>query len=144
MAEDQNRTLTDKFMLRLPDGMRDRIKAAAEANSRSMNAEIVATLDEKYSPAEAAWRGLITAAKSLVVSIPRKADGKPDAFKRIEEGLNNPDIDIAGSVAYAVLKGFAEADSSTISDEWLLGQMLEALDDRKKRRSKDRASKTDP
>jgi hypothetical protein len=39
---------SDKFMLRLPDGMRDRIRAAAEANSRSMNAEIVATLEEKY------------------------------------------------------------------------------------------------
>ncbi|MEM9050289.1 MAG: Arc family DNA-binding protein [Pseudomonadota bacterium] len=32
-------------MLRLPDGMRDRIKAAAAANGRSMNAEIVAQLD---------------------------------------------------------------------------------------------------
>lgn len=38
----------DKFVLRLPDGMRDRIKAAAEANNRSMNSEIVATLEEKY------------------------------------------------------------------------------------------------
>ncbi|SFZ82394.1 Arc-like DNA binding domain-containing protein [Devosia enhydra] len=38
----------DKYVLRLPDGMRDRIKAAAERNGRSMNAEIVATLDEKY------------------------------------------------------------------------------------------------
>ena len=48
MSEDQNRTLIDKFMLRLPDGMRGRVKAAAEANNRSMNAEIVATLEEKY------------------------------------------------------------------------------------------------
>ena len=38
----------DKYVLRLPDGMRDRIKAAAEANNRSMNAEIVVTLEEKY------------------------------------------------------------------------------------------------
>ena len=38
----------DRFIVRLPDGMRDRIKAAAEANNRSMNAEIVATLGEKY------------------------------------------------------------------------------------------------
>ena len=37
-------------MLRLPDGMRDRIKAAADANNRSMNAEIVATLEQKYPP----------------------------------------------------------------------------------------------
>lgn len=34
----------DKYVLRLPDGMRDRIKAAAESNNRSMNAEIVARL----------------------------------------------------------------------------------------------------
>lgn len=38
----------DQFTVRFPDGMRDRIKAAAEANNRSMNAEIVATLGEKY------------------------------------------------------------------------------------------------
>lgn len=48
MSESQNRKLTEQFMLRLPDGMRDRIKHAAEANNRSMNAEIVATLEEKY------------------------------------------------------------------------------------------------
>lgn len=32
----------DKFMLWLSDGMRDRIKAVAEANNGSMNSEIVA------------------------------------------------------------------------------------------------------
>ncbi len=35
-------------MLRLPDGMRERIKAAAADNNRSMNAEIVSTLEEAY------------------------------------------------------------------------------------------------
>ncbi len=39
---------SDKFMLRLPDGMRERIKAAAEANNRSMNAEIVKALEVLY------------------------------------------------------------------------------------------------
>ncbi|WP_420415828.1 Arc family DNA-binding protein [Marinovum algicola] len=39
----------DKFIVRLPDGMRDRIKAAAEANNRSMNAEIIARLDASFS-----------------------------------------------------------------------------------------------
>jgi len=38
----------DKYVIRLPDGMRDRIKAAADRNSRSMNAEIVATLENAY------------------------------------------------------------------------------------------------
>lgn len=37
---------SDKFMLRLPDGMREAIRLAAEANNRSMNAEIVARLAE--------------------------------------------------------------------------------------------------
>lgn len=38
----------DQFVLRLPDGMRDRIKAAAEANNRSMNAEVIARLARSF------------------------------------------------------------------------------------------------
>lgn len=34
----------DKYVIRLPDGMRDQIKADALANDRSMNAEIIARL----------------------------------------------------------------------------------------------------
>lgn len=36
----------DQFMLRFPDGLRDRIKVAAEANGRSMNSEIIARLED--------------------------------------------------------------------------------------------------
>lgn len=49
MSEEQNRALTDKFMLRLPDGMRDRVKSAAASNNRSMNAEIISVLQDRYS-----------------------------------------------------------------------------------------------
>ena len=35
---------SDKFMLRFPDGMRDKLKAEAKANNRTLNAEIVARL----------------------------------------------------------------------------------------------------
>jgi len=41
----ENRTLNDKFMLRLPDGMRDAVKQLAETNRRSMNAEIIAAIE---------------------------------------------------------------------------------------------------
>lgn len=34
----------DKFVVRLPDGLRDRIAARAAANHRSMNGEIIAVL----------------------------------------------------------------------------------------------------
>lgn len=64
----ENRTLSDKFMLRLPDGMRDRIKDAAAANNRSMNAEIVATLEEKY-PAETLDDALAAAIDLMKVAI---------------------------------------------------------------------------
>jgi hypothetical protein len=46
--------LKDRFIIRLPDGMRDRIRLAAEAANRSMNAEILATLSEAYPPPEPA------------------------------------------------------------------------------------------
>lgn len=39
---------SDKFMLRLPDGLRDRIKEKADSNGRSMNAEIVQLLEREY------------------------------------------------------------------------------------------------
>lgn len=38
----------EKFVLRLPDGLRDRIKDKAHDNNRSMNAEIVQLLEREY------------------------------------------------------------------------------------------------
>lgn len=38
----------DKFLLRMPDGLRERIKLAADANNRSMNAEIVSALEATF------------------------------------------------------------------------------------------------
>lgn len=44
----------DKFVLRLPDGMRDEIAKAAKANGRSMNAEIVNRLKDSLDDDERA------------------------------------------------------------------------------------------
>jgi hypothetical protein len=44
MASYNSRT-ADKFVVRLPDGLRGRISEAAENNHRSMNGEIVARID---------------------------------------------------------------------------------------------------
>ncbi|MDO5643445.1 MAG: Arc family DNA-binding protein [Paracoccus sp. (in: a-proteobacteria)] len=58
--------LADRFQVRMPAGMRDRIKAAAEANNRSMNAEIVATLEEKYpAPVQSRIDRLLALAQQL-------------------------------------------------------------------------------
>lgn len=38
-----------QYMLRFPEGMRERIKQAADANGRSMNVEITARLEASFS-----------------------------------------------------------------------------------------------
>lgn len=48
---------SDQFNLRFPDGMRERIRASAEENGRSMNAEIIYRLQttlemDSYVPQE--------------------------------------------------------------------------------------------
>ena len=42
----------DKFVLRLPDRMRDKIGVAARANKRTMNAEIVQRLEASFASAD--------------------------------------------------------------------------------------------
>jgi hypothetical protein len=54
MVEKSSRTMNDKFILRLPDGMREAIRLAAEANNRSMNAEIVARLTTTFEVSDKA------------------------------------------------------------------------------------------
>lgn len=40
----------DKFVVRMPDGMRERIAEVAKENHRSMNAEIIKRLDDSMNP----------------------------------------------------------------------------------------------
>jgi plasmid stability protein len=47
MSEDY-RAWTAQYMLRMPEGLRDRIKVAAESNGRSMNAEIMRVLEREF------------------------------------------------------------------------------------------------
>lgn len=44
LMESSNSKTADKFVVRLPDGLRERISEAAEKNYRSMNGEIVARI----------------------------------------------------------------------------------------------------
>jgi hypothetical protein len=41
------RSKQDQFQLRLPPGLRDQIKTAADASGRSMNSEIIARLEKR-------------------------------------------------------------------------------------------------
>ena len=48
MPQDTPSRKLDQYIVRFPDGMRDLLKEAAEANNRSMNAEIVARLEDSF------------------------------------------------------------------------------------------------
>ena len=42
--------IADRFLVRLPDGMREEIAASAQANNRSMTKEIVLRLQSSFTP----------------------------------------------------------------------------------------------
>ena len=56
-----------RFIVRLPDGMRDRVAEAAKRNNRSMNAEVVSRLERSFEtpPDEADVRSELAAARLL-------------------------------------------------------------------------------
>lgn len=54
MAQQSESRNLDKIVVRVPDGMRDRIARAAKENGRSTNAEIVSVLEMHYPPEPAA------------------------------------------------------------------------------------------
>ncbi|MBC8718806.1 Arc family DNA-binding protein [Ochrobactrum sp. Marseille-Q0166] len=76
---------SDKFMLRFPEGMRDRIRAEAEQNNRSMNAEIIHRLQttlemDTYEP-----------------QVNAHAETEDDAFNRARSLLNEVDALLANA-----------------------------------------------
>lgn len=44
-ADDRTPTLIEKFVIRLPNGLRDQIRSLSEQNRRSMNSEIIMVLE---------------------------------------------------------------------------------------------------
>lgn len=48
--QDSESRHADKYIVRFPDGMRERLKNAAKANNRTLNAEIVARLQQSFEP----------------------------------------------------------------------------------------------
>lgn len=65
----------DKYIVRFPDGMRERIAEAAKANNRSMNAEIVARLQASFaSTAPDATAENLAEAWELLRSLHRRKD----------------------------------------------------------------------
>lgn len=73
---------SDQFPLRLPDGMRDRIREAAEANGRSMNAEIVARLEESFLQEQYGRYGKLFSAPEVDMIVEKTLDRAIDTLIR--------------------------------------------------------------
>lgn len=67
----------DKFIVRLPDGMRDQIADAARKANRSMTAEIVARLEASFA------LGITTYDNGF--DVPGSTGGPTEIEKRLEE-----------------------------------------------------------
>lgn len=70
----------NQFQLRLPDGLRERIKKAAEDEGRSMNAEIVATLLEKYPEPTNDYRPILELFRHI-----NAAENDAEFFARVQD-----------------------------------------------------------
>ncbi|MDP9590571.1 UNVERIFIED_ORG: hypothetical protein J2W19_003135 [Shinella zoogloeoides] len=82
--------LAERFQIRLPDGLRDRIRDSASSNNRSMNAEIVAALEEKFPPKSIDISMLSDFLESLIgVSAP---DGNKEYLDYINNALSDAKI----------------------------------------------------
>jgi hypothetical protein len=65
----------DKMLVRFPQGLRERIKANAQSNRRSMNSEIVFHLERIFAPQAATGEGFADTAPAAVTSKTALAGG---------------------------------------------------------------------
>lgn len=80
----------DKFIIRLPDGMRERIRAAADANNRTMTAEIVARLRMTFDAENAASDAQSKEAAKRLLAI-----GAPGADQVSTEEARTPEVTLS-------------------------------------------------
>lgn len=88
----------DKFMLRFPDGMRERIKKMADDSGRSMNAEIVHRLEASFV-LESVGDDVLSAEQAKAVAIAAQANL-----------LENSKRECLARIKSSALKGISRAD----------------------------------
>lgn len=103
-------TRTDpQYKLRLPADLKARIEAAAEANERSMNAEIIATLSRAY-PASTKASELLNELYGFILSLTRNMDG-------IDRAVVHEFFEDLGRQVYQLEKLAPQASDITTSGE---------------------------
>lgn len=96
------RSKSDQFLLRLPPGLRDRIKAYAERHGRSMNEEIVRLLEREFPEP---WP-LAVQIQSLV-----------SLSNALKEAINHDDLNKLGDTLLKTVEGVASGRVLGVDDE---------------------------
>ncbi len=77
LPQDTESRHADKYIIRFPDGMRDRLKEEAKTNNRTLNAEIVARLQNSFDAQESATKShqddLLPLSAEMIERIAQKA-----------------------------------------------------------------------
>ncbi|MBB3521089.1 Arc family DNA-binding protein [Rhizobium sp. BK456] len=85
MSEYSPSRLLDKIIIRVPNGLRDRIKRVADFNNRSVNAELVVLLERTYPP-ETKIDEYLQDIAGIVGKLP--AENRADAWRAVFDRLD--------------------------------------------------------
>lgn len=111
---------SEKYVLRLPAGMRERIKAAATRNNRTMNAEIVAVLEEKFPvPTISQYLADKLGSDTILELINTEKADLPAAILKMNKRMESEDM----SFRFAMRKGKVELVA--IGELWTEDMALE-------------------
>lgn len=85
MSEYSPSRILDKIIIRVPNGLRDRIKRVADFNNRSVNAELVVLLERTYPP-ETKINEYLQDIAEIVGKLP--AENRADAWSAVFDRLD--------------------------------------------------------
>lgn len=109
----------DQFVVRFPEGMRDRIASEAKANNRSMNAEIVARLEMSVTGAESDM-ALKTLALQLAEANQLLALERANSYTRLMDAY------LASSIAKNIIE-FAASKGLAIPSDPEVAEVVEKI-----------------
>ncbi|QNQ62525.1 Arc family DNA-binding protein [Brucella sp. 6810] len=83
----------DQYMLRFPDGMRERLKTLAKDNNRTLNAEIIARLEASFSSsARPQSKDVDPLVREMADELMRRLEERDR--KRIEDRIKSRDTEL--------------------------------------------------
>lgn len=106
----------DKFVVRLPDGMRERIAGAARTRRRSMNSEIVSRLEQSIAAEEN------TIQNGVIIYLPDSISSEIEGQAKVN------DRTVQGEVAYR-LKRSTTVDQLNEEQTKMIGILLRRIDE---------------